>query len=167
MDDLKKVFMLLLTIGVVSLGLMGCDDAEKEKAIAEAAEAKVELRKVKAELADTITERDTAESKATRLQTMVDKLTSQSTEQTQKVTDIEGNNKTLQEKIVALTQGRDSAIANATSGQAIVEKLKSQLAEQAQKITGLEVKNMDLQNLIDELKKKLSGKIEMPPIPKL
>ncbi len=58
-------------------------------------------------------------------------------------------------------------IAKATGAQSIVEKLKSQLSEQIQKITGLEGQNKKLQEMLEELKKKLGGEMEIPSIPKL
>jgi len=136
--------------------LTGCKDTEKEEAVVEAAAAKTELTKIKADLASIMSERDnlkldlaTVIEARDKLQVAVDQA------------------KNIKEQLAVLTKGRDTAIAKATSAQTMVEKLKSQLAEQIQKITGLEGQNKKLQEMIDELKKNLGSEVEIPSIPKL
>lgn len=174
MNILKKTFMLLLITTVISLCLTGCKDAEKESAIAEAAATKTELAKVKAELGDAISKLDTAVTDAKNAQTIIENLKGQLSVQTQKIEDqnktiqkMIGQAKDIKENLVGMTQERASAIAELTISKAAIEIFKSQLKDQTQKITGLEGKNKKLQEMIEEMKKKLSGKTEIPSIPKL
>ncbi|MFC1739108.1 hypothetical protein ACFL1G_08680 [Planctomycetota bacterium] len=153
----QKFTIIFLTILLCSLfSLTGCKDTEKENAIAEAAAAKTELTKVKADLAKITSEQDnlklelaTVTEARDRLQAAVDQA------------------KNIKEQLAGLTEERDTAIAKATEVQSIVEKLKSQLAEQIQKVLGLEGQNKKLQEMIDELKKNLGSEVEIPSIPGL
>ena len=156
MDKVKKVFVLLLIATVVSFGLTGCKDAEKEEAIAEAATAKTELTKIKATLAGIMSERNNLKSQLTTVMEARDKLQV-----------IAGQAANIKEQLAGLTSERDSALAKAMEAQSMVTKLKGQLAEQVQKVTELGGQNNNLQAMIDELKKKLSGGTEIPSFPEL
>jgi chromosome segregation ATPase len=151
----KKVTILLLGLLCLSTGLTGCKDTAKENALAEAAAAKTELTKVKADLAKITSERDNLKLEMATVTEARDKL--QATV---------GQTANIKEQLVSLTEERDTAVAKATSEQTIAEKLKGQLAEQIQKIAGLEGQNKQLQAMIDELKKKLGDGIEIPSVPK-
>ncbi|MCJ7615586.1 MAG: hypothetical protein MUO43_03510 [Desulfobacterales bacterium] len=151
-----NLVVLLLIAAVVSLGLTGCKDADKEKALAETAAAKTELKKVKADLASIMTERDSLKLELATVIEARDRLQA-----------LVGQAPNIKGQLAELTQERDTAIAKATGAQTMVEKLKSQLAVQIEKITGLEGQNKKLQEMIDELKKNLGGEMEMPSIPKL
>ena len=158
MGKSKKILILIfLAIFLCSLlSLTGCKDAEREQAVAEAAEAKEGLIKVKADLAKIMSERDSLKLELTAVTDARDKL--------QAAVD---HAKNIKEQLSGLTEERDTAIAKATEAQSIVEKLKSQLAEQIQKVTGLEGQNKKLQEMIDKLKKNLGGEVEIPSIPGL
>ncbi len=162
----KKVMILFLGLLCFSIGLTGCKDTGKEKAVAEATEAeateaKAELTKVKSLLEKTKIERDELKAKVTKIseslkaaQTKIGGLL-QSSNQGADVKD----------KLAELTKQRDAATAKTTETKSMVEKLKSQLSEQIQKITGLEGQNKKLQEIIAELKKKLGSDVEVPSIP--
>jgi chromosome segregation ATPase len=153
----KKPTIIFLAIFLCSvLSLTGCKDTEKENAIAEAAAAKEELIKVKADLANIMSERDNLKLELTAVTEARDKLQA-----------AVGQAANIKEQLAGLTEERDTAIAKAAEAQSIVENLKSQLAEQIQKVTGLEGQNKKLQEMIDELKKNLGGKVEIPSLPKL
>lgn len=150
-----KLTIILLSILMCGLlGLAGCKDAEKESAIAEAAAAKTELAKVKADLAGVIGERDglklelaTVIEARDKLQVAVDQA------------------KTIQEQLAGLTKERDAATAKATEAQGIIKRLQSQLDEQIRKVVGLESENTQLQEMIAELKKNFGNMVENPSIP--
>jgi len=153
----KKITIIFLAIFLFSmLNLVGCKDTKKKDAIAEAAAAKEELIKVKADLANIMSERDNLKLELTAVTEARDKL--------QAAVSQAAN---VKEQLAELTEERDTAVAKATEAQSIVETLKSQLAEQIQKITGLEGQNKKLQEMIDELKNKLGSELEIPSIPKL
>lgn len=153
----KKPTVMSVVIFLCSmLALTGCKDTERKEAVAEAAAAKAELTKIKANLASIISERDNLKSELATVVGARDKL--------QAAVDQAAS---MKEQLSKLTGERDTAIAKATEAQGIVEELKSQLAEQMQKITGLEGQNKKLQETIDELKKNLGGEVEIPSIPKL
>ena len=151
----KKVAILIFGLLCLSTGLTGCKDTEKENAIAEAAAAKTELTKVKADLTKITSERDNLKLELATVIEARDKL--QATV---------GQTTNIKEQLAGLTEERDTAVAKATSAQTIADKLKGQLAEQIQKIAGLEGQNKQLQAMVDELKKKLGGGIEIPAAPK-
>jgi len=153
----KKPAVIFLSVLMCSLfSLAGCKDAEREDAIAEAASAKKELAKVKADLAKTMNERDSLKLELTAVTDARDKL--------QAAVDQAEN---IKEQLAGFTKERDTAIAKVTETQNIVENLKSQLAEQIQKVVGLESQNKKLQEMIDELKNKLGSEVEIPSIPGL
>ena len=153
----EKLTIIFLSILICSLfGLAGCKDTEREQAVAEAAAAKEELIKVKADLASIMSERDSLKLELATVTDARDKL--------QAAVD---QAKNIKEQLAGLTEERDTAIAKATEAQSIVEKLKSQSAEQIQKVVGLESQNKKLQEMIDELKKNLGSEVEIPSIPKL
>ena len=153
----EKLTIIFLSILICSLfGLAGCKDTEKEEAVAEAAAAKEELTKIKANLASIMSEGENLKLKLAAVTEARDKL--------QAAVD---QAKNVKEQLAGLTEERDTAIARATEAQSIVEKLKSQLAGQIQKIIGLEGENKKLQEMIDELKKNLGSEVELPSIPKL
>ena len=62
-----KLTLIFLVVLCSSLALMGCKDTEKEKSIKEAQEAKAELAKVKAVLAETESERDALKASIAKL----------------------------------------------------------------------------------------------------
>jgi len=153
----KNLAVIFLSILLCSLfTLSGCKDIEKEKAVAEAAAAKTELRKVKADLVKITGERDSLRLEVAAAKEARDKLQAMA-----------GQAPNIEDQLAILTGERDTAITKVTEIQSIVEKLKSQLAEQIQKATGLKGQNKKLQEMIDELKKKLGSKLEIPSIPKL
>ena len=153
----EKHTIIFLSILICSLfGLAGCKDTEKEEAVAEAAAAKTELTKIKANLASIMSEGENLKLKLAAVTEARDKLQA-----------IVGQAKNIKDQLAGLTKERDAAIAKATGAQSIVEKLKSQLAEQIQKVTGLEGQNKKLQEMIDELKKNLGSNVELPSIPGL
>ena len=158
MTKLKKnLALIFLSILLCSLfSLTGCKDTEKEEAVAEAAAAKTELTKIKANLASIISEGENLKLKLAAVTEARDKLQA-----------MVGQAKNIKEQLAALTKERDAAIAKATGAQSIVEKLKSQLAEQIQKVTGLQGQNKKLQEMIDELKKNLGSEVKLPSIPGL
>ena len=158
MTKLKKnLALMFLSILLCSLfSLAGCKDTGKEEAVAEAAAAKAELTKIKANLASIMSERDDLKLKLTVVTDARDKLQA-----------MVGQATNIKEQLAGLTQERDTAIAKATSAQTMVEKLKSQLGEQIQKVLGLEGQNKKLQQLIDELKNKLGAEVQIPSIPNL
>jgi len=157
MTNPKKLTIIFLAILLCSsLSLTGCKDTEKEKAIAEAAAAKTELAKVKADLAGITSERDNLKLELATVTEARDKL--------QVAIDQTIN---LQKQLAELTKERDTAIAEATDAQTMVERSKSQLQEQLQKVVELEDQNKKLQEMIDELKKKVGGEVQIPSIPKL
>ncbi len=116
----QKLTIMFLAILVCSLSLMGCKDAEEEKALAEAAQAKAKLAKteserdaIKAELATVIEARDELQkqlfSKLTKdatkdkeTQARIGKLMGQLKEQTEKAIGLQEQNKKLQETIDSL-----------------------------------------------------------------
>jgi DNA repair exonuclease SbcCD ATPase subunit len=153
----QKLTIILLSLLLCSLfGLVGCRDAEKENAIAEAAAVKTDLAKVKADLVSIMAERDGLKLDLSAV-----------TEARDKFQAMVGEIKGAKEQLAGLAKERDTAIAKMKDAQSIVEKLKGQLAEQIQKITGIEGQNKKLQGIIDELKKNLSSEVEIPAIPKL
>ena len=153
----KKLTIIFLSILLCSLfGLTGCKDTEKEKAVIEAAAAKAKLAKVKADLARIMSERDNLKLQLATVTEARDKP--------QAAVDQAIN---VKEQLAELTKERDTAIAKAIDAQTMVERLKSQLQEQMQKVVAIEGQNKKLQEMIDELKKKFGGKMEIPSIPKL
>ena len=158
MTKLKKnLALIFLSILLCSLfSLAGCKDTEKEEAVAEAAAAKTELTKIKANLANIMSEGENLKLKLAAVTEARDKLQA-----------MVGQAKNIKEQLAGLTEERDAAIAKATGAQSIVEKLKSQLAEQIQKVTGLQGQNKKLQEMIDELKKNLGSEVKLPSIPGL
>ena len=159
----KKVMILFLGLLCFSIGLTGCKDAEKEKAVAEAAEAKSELTKVKGVLEETQIERDTLKAKVVEVseslqmaQTKIDSL-------------LEINNQAgdMKDKVADLTRERDAEITKTAEAQTLVETLKSQLQEQILKVTGLEGQNQKLQDTIELLKKQLGSDAKATELPKL
>ena len=151
----KKLTIIFLSILLCILfGLTGCKDTEKEGAIAEAAAAKKELARVKADLAKITSEQNNLKLELATVTEARDKLQA-----------MVGQAANIKEQLAGLTEERDTAIAKAAGAQGTVEQLKSQLAEQIQKITGLEGQNKELQEMIDELKKNLDIEIEIPSIP--
>ena len=156
MNTLKKVLMLLLIVAVVSLGLTGCKDTEKEEAIAEAAMAQTKLAEIKADLASMMSERENLKLELTTVTEARDKLQGM-VEQAA----------TVKGQLAELIEERDAAIAKVTDVQTLADQLKSQLAEQVKKFTELEGQNQKLQEMLEEMKTKLSGEIEVPSIPGL
>lgn len=157
----KNVMILLFGLLCFSIALTGCKNTEKEKAVAEAAEAKLELTRVKGLLEETEIERDNLKAK------VVEVSDSLKTAQTKIDGFLETTNQAgdIKDKLAELTKQRDAETAKVTETKSMVEKLKSQLAEQVQKITGLEGQNKKLQEMIDQLKKKLGSDVEVPSIP--
>jgi len=158
MTKLKKnLALMFLSILLCSLfSLAGCKDTGKEGAVAEAAAAKTELTKIKANLASIMSEGENLKLKLAAVTEARDKLQA-----------VVGQANNIKEQLAGLTEERDKAITKGTEAQGMVEKLKSQMAEQIQKVTGLEGQNKKLQGIIDELKKKLSGEVAVPSIPGL
>ena len=145
----KKLTIIFLSILLCILfGLTGCKDTEKEGAIAEAAAAKKELARVKADLAKITSEQNNLKLELATVTEARDKLQA-----------MVGQAANIKEQLAELTKQRDTAIAKATGAQG--------MAEQIQKITGLQGQNKKLQEMIDELKKNLGSKVEIPSIPKL
>ena len=120
----QKLALMFLAILVCSLSLMGCKDAEKEKALAEAAQAK-------AELAKTESERDAIKAELATVTEARDKLQKQ-----------------LLSKLTTL-QNEDATKAKETQAQ--INKLMGQLKEQTEKAIGLQEQNKKLQETIDSL----------------
>lgn len=152
----KFIIIFLAILLGSSLSLTGCKDTEKEKAVIEAATAKAELAKVKADLAKIMSERDNLKLQLATVTEARDKP--------QAAVDQAIN---VKEQLAELTKERDTAIAKAIDAQTMVERLKSQLQEQMQKVVAIEGQNKKLQEIIDELKKKFGGEMEIPSIPKL
>ena len=143
--NLVVIFSYILLCGLFSL--TGCKNAAEEEAVAEAETAKIELTKVKAELASMISKGKDLKLKLAAVTEARDKLQG------------------VAEQLGGLTKERDSAIAKAIEAQGMVEKLKSQLTEQIQKVTGLQDQNQKLQEMIDALKSNLGGEEQIPSIP--
>ena len=137
----KKITLISMVL-LCGFVLIGCKDSAKEEAVAEASAAKIELSKVKLELAAVTEARD-------------------------KLQAIAGQATNIKEKLTVLTQERDATIAKATGAQTMVENLKTQLSDQLKKVTELQGQNTKLQEIIDGLKKKLGGEIEVPSLPAL
>lgn len=153
----EKLTVIFLSVLLCSLfSLIGCKDAEKEQAVAEAAETKIELTKVKALLAGATSDLDGLKLKMATVVEARDKLQT-ALEQAGKIKD----------QLAGLTEQRDAAIAKATEAQGLVEKLKGQLAEQVKKAVGLESQNKKLQEMLGELKKSIGTEAEIPSIPGL
>ena len=159
----KKVMVLLLGLLCFSIGLTGCKNTEKEKAVAEAAEAKLELTRIKGVLEETQIERDNLKAKVVEVseslgmaQTKIDSL-------------LEANNQVgdMKDKIAELTTERDSGITKTAEAQTLVETLNGQLQEQILKVTGLEGQNKKLQDSIELLKKQLGSDAKATELPKL
>ena len=152
----SKKNLAIIFLSILLFSLIGCKDTKREDAIAEAAEAKTELAKIKESLASIMSERDDLKFELASVKDAHDKL--------QAMAEQAAN---VEEQLAGLVEERDSAIAKATEAQSMVEKLKSQLAEQLQKITGLEGQNKKLQDMIDELKESFDSEVEIPSIPEL
>jgi len=150
-----KLIIMLLAVLCYSLTLTGCKDAEKEKAVAEATDAKAELAKVQDDLTAITNERDSLKSELAAAIQARDKLQAAADQAT-----------TIQEQLSELTKERDTAIAKSTDAQSVIEKLKSALQEQIQKVTGLEGQNKKLQDMIEQLKKQLGSEVKIPELPK-
>ena len=155
------------------LGLTGCKDPEKEKALADAEAAKAtlagvrtELEGIKATLNTTQKERDGLKADVSGLSSSLENLKTQLAAVTQVRDKLQGAAEqvtTLKDQLTGLTRDRDSALAKAADTQGMVEKLKGQLEEQIQKVTGLQGQNTKLQQTIDELKK-LVGATKIPGV---
>jgi len=168
MKPRKLTIIFLAVLLCSSLGLTGCKDTEKEKAVAEAAAAKAELSAVKVILAQSETERDNLKTSMTNLSESLKNAKSELTtimqarDKLQAAVDQAMN---VKEQLAELTKERDTAIAKAMSAQAMVDKLKGQLQEQIQKVVGLEGQNKNLQEMIDDLKEKLGEGLNIPKLP--
>ena len=160
MNKAKKVFVLLLIAAVVSLGLTGCKDTEREEAVAE---AKLELTRFKGILEKTEIERDELKAKVAEVsellkasQTKIDGL-------------LQSRDQAIgqKDKLAELTKDRDTAITKVADAQTLIEKLKGQLQEQILKVAGLEGQSQKLQDIIEQLKKQLGSGVKIPELPKL
>jgi len=119
---------------------MGCKDAEEEKALAEAAQAK-------AKLAKTESERDAIKAEL--------------------ATVIEARDKLQRQLFSKLTTVQNEDATKAEETQARIGKLTGQLKEQTEKAIGLQEQNKKLQETIDSLQQKLGGEVGIPELPKL
>ena len=151
---LTVVFFAMFLCSLFSL--TGCDDPEKENAVAEAAEAKTALSKVKETMAGIVSERDNLKLKLTTVTEARDKLKTA----VEKAKEIKG-------QLAGITKQRDEALAKMADAQTTIANLKSKLSGHIQKITGLEGQNKKLLDMIAELKKNLGGGAKIPAIPKL
>jgi chromosome segregation ATPase len=114
-----------LTVLACSLALMGCEDEEKKKALAEAAETKMSLAKVKADLT-------MAKSQVAYLKEELEAAKETRNE--------------LQEQAEPLVGERDIAMAAAEKAQERIKNLTAQLNEQAEKegILRKDIKELEL-----------------------
>ena len=109
-----KLTIIFMSVVICSFFcLTGCKDAEKDKAVKEAAVAKTELAKIKTSLAGIISERDDLKFKLVTAMEARDKLQA-----------IAGQTASIKEKLSVLTKERDAAIAKTAEVQDMVGKLK-------------------------------------------
>ncbi len=161
---------LLIMLGYALL-ITGCgaDQAELEKAKAEAAKAGVALAKAETELANassvlTKIRRDlaTAHEKNTTLKKQIGDMAKMFEDvRTELQTAKRAGDKLqaagmkvaeLEAKISVLTKGRDATAAETKQTEATVVKLLDQLKEQAEEVANLQEQNRKLQATIDQLK---------------
>ncbi len=125
-----------LTVLACSLALMGCkDEQEKQKALAEAAEAKMSLAKVKADLT-------MAKSQIAYLKEELEAAKETRNE--------------LQEQAEPLVGERDIAMAAAEKAQERIKNLTAQLNEQAQKEGILRKDIQELEMVIENQEKTIA-----------
>jgi len=129
----KELTLKLLVTLICSLALMGCDDStkEKDKAVAEAAEVKTVLAKVRGDLERIQSERDSLTAKTNRISEELEKA------KLQLALVVQANDE-LQEQVGELAEERDAAIARAEDAQAAIEKLMAQLQEEMEKVSELQ-----------------------------
>ena len=184
------LFCIGLMLCIVSLA--GCDDAEKQQAMARAAAAEAELKETKTELQATQGERDELKTTVGDLSKSVQDFKSQLNALTQLKDRVSAVNKEseaaisqlkeqvsainkkseaaislLKDQVSAIDKEREAAVAKFADAQATIEKMTSQLQEQVQKVLALEELNKKLQAKIDDLKKNLVDGIKLPQIPGL
>jgi chromosome segregation ATPase len=124
-----------LTVLACSLALMGCEDEEKKKALAEAVEAKMSLAKVKADLT-------MAKSQIAYLKEELEAAKETLNE--------------LQEQAEPLVDERDIAMAAAEKAQEKIKNLTAQLNEQAQKERILRKDIQELELVIENQEKTIA-----------
>jgi chromosome segregation ATPase len=184
------VFCIGLMLCIVSLA--GCDDAEKQQAMARAAAAEAELQETKTQLQTTQGERDELKTTVGDLSKSVQDFKSQlnivtqlkdqvsaiNTEREAAISQLKDQVSTInkeseaaisqiKDQVSAINKEREAAMAKVVDAQAKIEKMTSQLQEQVQKVLAIEELNKKLQATIDELKKNLVGEIKLPQIPDL
>lgn len=159
-------FRMYLVTGVVLalvFGLVGCKDAEKERALAEVEALKVQLAETtkkldefKVELEKERLEKKTLNSQVGTLSGTIESLKTQVTSITEardKFQALAGQAGSLKEQLAQLTSEKDSAVAKVADLQGLMGGLRGQLDDQTEKAEGLEEENSKLQKLLDELKK--------------
>ncbi|MHC4396786.1 MAG: methyltransferase domain-containing protein [Planctomycetota bacterium] len=125
----RKVTLKFLCLLVCVLVLTGCDRSAKErdKAIAEAEQAKAELARVETALEEAQNERDELKKTITKVSEELEKTRSGATT-------ILKLYEALKIQSVELTNERDAAVAEAKDAKETVKKLSDQLKEKAEEI---------------------------------
>ena len=166
------VFCIGLMLCIVSL--VGCDDTEKQQAMARADAADAELQEAQTQLQTTQSERDELKTTVGDLSKSLQDFKSQLNTVTQLKDQVSAINtereaaiSQLKDQVSTINTEREAAIAKVADAQATIEKMTSQLQEQVQKVLALEELNKKLQVMIDELKKNLVDEIKLPQIPGL
>ena len=115
-----KVTVFLAAVLVWSVVLTGCKDSEKEKAIAESAQAKTELVNVKGSLEKAISERDGLRSEMARLSDSLVKSTSELAAATQE-------RDALVAQVASLTKELNAAAADANTAAGLLQNMRESL----------------------------------------
>ncbi len=110
----KRISALLLTFACL-LTLFGCDDIEKQKALAEAEQAKTQLAKLQADLEKNQSERDTFKVDVTKMSESLREAEAKLAEVTQarddlkdQINEINVSRDELQKQVVQLIESRDN-----------------------------------------------------------
>ena len=150
MIERRKATAKFLCLLVCLFVLTGCDRSAKDrdKAIAEAEQAKAELARVETALEETQSERDELKENLAAVSENWGKANSELTAVTQAHDD-------LLDQINKLTNERDTAVAEAKDFEAMVKKLTEQLQDKIKEVYEYEQWSKNYKQLSKTLKTKL------------
>jgi methylase of polypeptide subunit release factors len=151
----KRLMFLIPVILCWMFMLTGCKDSDEDRAVLEAAEARVELAKVIAILEQTKTEKEELESEVAELSRELEKAKSEAAT----IVQLYGESRT---EVSELTEERDRAIAEANDTQETVKKLRDQLKEKGEEVLEFKGWVEELQAAIKGLESQLKVRSEQP-----
>ena len=139
---IPRIVFNVITVLLCVLVLSGCDNSEKEKALAQAAEAKASLLKIKTELIRTKAERDSIRDRLNETIEARDELAQQLKE--------------LNEDYDEVITETDTADEELGKSREAIQILMSQMLEQTKKLNQLENQNSGLKATIEQLQTELA-----------